>query len=214
MSETFSGRRCLASPGTSPRLVEWLLERECSVEWAPAPGGTAWWGSRSDDQLLVASQPSRLGLRETLPAAVEALVEVDSRLVSLLCGGEHTSIWLDGTIRRDRFEHQPDQAAVGLARATDFLRRRIDAHRGVTVIGSAPWLGAVPFLGGAPHTRIVPAVPGLPGLGVARIASPITRRELEALASAVDSVHPAPVDAGAEVDLPRRRLGDLRLPIP
>jgi len=213
VSETFAGRRCLTAPGTSPRLVQWLLDRGCSIDWAPAPGGVAWWGNRSDDHLLVASQPSRLGLRETLPAGVDTLVEVDPRLLSLLSGGEHTTIWSNETTLRDRFEHRPDREAIDLARATDFLRRRIEAHRGVTVVGTAPWLGAVPFLAGAPHTRLQPTVPGLPGLGVASITS-TTRRALEALAAAVVADEPEPASLGGGVDLPRRRLPDLRLSIP
>lgn len=213
MSEPIAGRRCLAAPGTSPRLIHWLLERECSIDWAPAPGGVAWWGSRSDDHLLVASQPSRLGLRETLPAGVETLVEVDSRFLTLLTGGEHSTVWSNGTMLRDHFEHGPDQTVMDLARATDFLRRRIEAHRGVTVVGSAPWLGAVPFLGGSRHTRIEPSVPGLPGLGVAPVTS-TSRKALEAVAAAVVAEEPEPGSTGGGADLPRRRLGDLRLPIP
>lgn len=214
MSESFAGRRCLASPGTSPRLIQWLIERQCTIDWAPAPGGIAWWGSRSDDHLLVASQPSRLGLRESLPERVDAVVEIDPRFVSLLTGGAHTTIWLNESILRDRFEHRPDREAMDLARATDFLRRRIEAHRGVTVVGPAPWLGTVPFLGGAAHTRIDPPVPGLPGLGVAAIATPATRGTLESLAAAVVVHSPEPVPPGRGVDLPRRRLADVRLPIP
>jgi hypothetical protein len=213
VNQEFAGRRCLTAPGTSLRLIQWLLDRGCSIEWAPAPGGVAWWGSRSDDHLLVASQPSRLGLRETLPGGVEALVEVDRRFLSLLSGGEHTTLWSNETILRDRFEHRPDRGAIDLARATDFLRRRIEAHRGVAVVGTAPWLGAVPFLGGAPHTRLEPPMPGLPGLGVAPITS-TTRRALEALAAAVVADGPEPAPPGGGVDLPRRRLGDLTLPIP
>lgn len=164
--------------------------------------------------MLVASQPSRLGLRESLPAGVDAVVEVDPGFLSLLTGGQHTTIWSNGTILRGRFVHQPDRVAIDLARATDFLRRRIEAHRGVTVVGPAPWLGTVPFLGGAAHTRIEPPVPGLPGLGVASVTSPTTRGALESLAAAVVARDPEPVSPGGGVDLPRRRLADLRLPIP
>lgn len=202
-------RTALVAPGTRTDVVTWLTRQGIEVDWAPAPGGVAWWGGIETDQMAVISLPSRIGLIERVPGCVPTVADVQAPWHSLLEGGASTVVWDCGELLDREWTAGPARLALELAQATDFVRRRVDAVAGFTVVGPGPWLGAVPFLGG-PHThRVEPPVPGLPGLGSLLVESAEPTRLMELLHS-IDpgSTHRIPAS------LPRRRLGDLTLRIP
>ncbi len=202
-------RRALVAPGTETSVVDWIRAQQFEIEWAPAPGGLAWWGSITEDRIVVASMPNRIGLAESLPAGRPALVGAATRWHSLLEGGSHTAVLSDGELQHHGWTAAPTAEVEALAQAADFVRRRLDSLPSVTVLGPGPWLGMVPFLGGPPDLRVNPPIPGLPGLNVVDVLS----TDPPVLRALVDQVSGAASPPGGG-SLPRRRLKDLTLRIP
>lgn len=199
------------APTAHPALATSLDSMGCRIRPVPVVGGRAWWGDLAPDEWVAFSQPNRLGLVERPPRAVPALVETDVRFTSLLDGGACSRVLIDGGWVVREWSARPSPLVVDLAERTEFLRRAIDALPGVTVVGEAPWLGAVAFLGGRPGFAVRPPIAGAPGLGVVRVGEGGGRRELLRLAEAV--IGRESVLTGSD-DTPHRRLPELKLCIP
>ncbi len=195
----------LVAPGTRREFVGTLDPAE--IEWAPAPGGLAYWGAIKPEQTAVISIPSRVGFLETAPRNNPVVADVAPLALDLIEGGNSSLVLVDGVATRGPFRARPGPELIAWFQATDYVRRRIAGLKSVTVIQSTTLLGTVAFLGSS-LAPIDPPIPGLPGLSAMDVPPQPQRKLLDPIVTLVAGVGQGdgeiPTSRGGEI--PKRRI--------